>query len=126
MVAAQGYTLWGSANSLYTGKLRSYLIKKGLPYRERYPSDPDFAARVLPVVGHFAIPVLETPDGAILRASAPHGLWHFAKAADFARTLDGADRQRLDTVLDRTGGQAMMAIRPSRPIARADNVLVLA
>jgi glutathione S-transferase len=60
------------------------------------------------------------------RASAPHGLWHFAKAADFARTLDGADRQRLDAVLDRTGGQTMMAIRPSRPMARVDNVLVLA
>jgi glutathione S-transferase len=67
MVETQRYTLWGSAHSLYTGKLRSYLIKKGLPYRERYPSDPDFGTRILPVVRHFVIPVLETPEGAILQ-----------------------------------------------------------
>ena len=61
------YILWGSAHSLYTGKLRSYLIKKGLPYRECFPSDPDFAARILPVVRHMVIPVLETPAGEILQ-----------------------------------------------------------
>ncbi len=63
------YTLWGSAHSLYSGKLRSYLIKKGLPYQERFPSDPDFAARILPVVRHMVIPVLETPAGDILQDS---------------------------------------------------------
>ena len=63
------YTLWGSPHSLYTGKLRSYLIKKGLPYRERFPSDPEFATRVLPVVRHMVIPVLETPSGDILQDS---------------------------------------------------------
>ena len=39
------YTLWGAACSLYTGKIRSYLIKKGLPYRELYPSDSGFRSR---------------------------------------------------------------------------------
>ena len=63
------YTLWGSAHSLYSGKLRSYLIKKGLPYQERYPSDPDFAARILPAVKHMVVPVLETPAGDILQDS---------------------------------------------------------
>ncbi|MEY3702450.1 MAG: hypothetical protein RLZZ561_70 [Pseudomonadota bacterium] len=63
------YIMWGSAHSLYSGKLRSYLIKKGVPYQERNPSDPDFAARVLPVVGHMVIPVLETPAGEILQDS---------------------------------------------------------
>jgi glutathione S-transferase len=63
------YTLWGSSPSLYTGKARSYLVKKGLFYRERNPSDPEFAARILPAIGHFSIPVLETADGEIVQDS---------------------------------------------------------
>jgi len=63
------YTLWGSAHSLYSGKARSYLIKKGLPFRERYPSDPEFASRILPAVGHFVVPVLETDNGEIIQDS---------------------------------------------------------
>ena len=63
------YTLWGSAHSLYTGKARAYLIKKGLPFRERYPSDPEFASRILPAVGHFVVPVLETDNGEIIQDS---------------------------------------------------------
>lgn len=61
------YILWGSPHSLYTGKLRSYLIKKGLPFQERVPAHPDFGTRVLPAVGHMVIPVLETPSGDILQ-----------------------------------------------------------
>jgi glutathione S-transferase len=63
------YTLWGAAHSLYSGKARSYLIKKGLPYRERYPSDPEFGARILPAVSHFVVPVLETDKGEIIQDS---------------------------------------------------------
>jgi glutathione S-transferase len=63
------YTLWGSAHSLYSGKARSYLIKKGLPFRERYPSDPEFGSRILPAVGHFVVPVLETDNGEIIQDS---------------------------------------------------------
>jgi glutathione S-transferase len=63
------YTLWGSAHSLYSGKARSYLIKKGLPFRERYPSDPEFGSRILPAVGHFVVPVLETDKGEIIQDS---------------------------------------------------------
>jgi glutathione S-transferase len=63
------YTLWGSAPSLYTGKARAYLIKKGLDWRERNPGDPEFAARILPVVRHFVIPVLEAPDDTFVQDS---------------------------------------------------------
>jgi len=64
---AQTYTLWGGALSLYTGKVRSYLIKKGIPYREFYASHPDFAARIRPIVGMGVTPVLETPGGEVLQ-----------------------------------------------------------
>jgi glutathione S-transferase len=61
------YTLWGVAHSYYTGKIRSYLIKKGVAFRELYPSNPEFQARVLPVVRHMVVPILETPEGEIIQ-----------------------------------------------------------
>jgi glutathione S-transferase len=65
--ASDVYTLWGGALSVYTAKVRSYLIKKGIPYREYYPSHPDFGARIVPALGFFVIPVLEAPDGTIVQ-----------------------------------------------------------
>lgn len=64
---AKPYTLWGVQHSLYAGKARAYLIKKGVPYREVYPSHPDFQARIVPAVKSLVIPVLETPEGAIIQ-----------------------------------------------------------
>jgi glutathione S-transferase len=61
------YTLWGGPHSLYSGKARSYLIKKRIPYRELYPSHPDFPRRIMPVIGLFVVPVLEAPDGTIVQ-----------------------------------------------------------
>ena len=61
------YTLWGGPLSLYSGKARSYLIKKRIPYIERFPSHPDFPARVMPAIGLFVIPVLEAPDGTLVQ-----------------------------------------------------------
>jgi glutathione S-transferase len=61
------YTLWGGPLSLYSGKTRSYLIKKRIPYVERFPTHPDFPARVMPAIGLFVIPVLEAPDGTLVQ-----------------------------------------------------------
>jgi glutathione S-transferase len=61
------YTLWGSPHSLYTGKIRSYLIKKGVPFRELTPNDPRFGSVVVPTVRHMVLPVLETADGMMLQ-----------------------------------------------------------
>lgn len=61
------YILWGAPLSLYTGKVRSYLIKKGVRYRECFPPDAVFQTRILPAIGFFAVPVLETPEGAIVQ-----------------------------------------------------------
>jgi len=62
-------TFWGGALSLYSGKVRSYLIKKGIPYREFYASHPDFQARIRPIVGLGVTPVVETQDGDVLQDS---------------------------------------------------------
>jgi glutathione S-transferase len=61
------YVLWGSPHSYYTGKIRSYLIKKGLPYREEFLFDEAFRTRIVPAVRLFVVPVLETPEGRILQ-----------------------------------------------------------
>ena len=63
------YTLWGTPHSLYTGKARSCLIKKGLAFVERCPSHPDYKARVRPAVGLVTFPVLETPEGQFIQDS---------------------------------------------------------
>jgi hypothetical protein len=62
----------------------------------------------------------------VRRASAPHGLWHFDKAASYARVLDGDARSRFETLVSRTGGERTMAIRLDRPMTRDDHVLILA
>jgi glutathione S-transferase len=61
------YTLWGAAHSFYTGKIRSYLVKKGVAFRELYPTHPQFHAKILPAVGMMVVPVLEAPDGQVLQ-----------------------------------------------------------
>ena len=63
----QCITLWGTPHSLYTGKIRSYLIKKGISFRERMPAEPAFQQRVVPVVGAVVVPILELADGTIVQ-----------------------------------------------------------
>ena len=63
------YILWGTPHSLYTGKARSCLIKKGLAFVERCPSHADYKARVRPAVGMVTFPVLETPESQFIQDS---------------------------------------------------------
>ncbi len=67
MTSNSTYVLWGSPHSYYTGKIRSYLIKKGVPYREEFAFHPQFRSRIVPAVRLFVVPILETPDGRILQ-----------------------------------------------------------
>jgi len=57
------YILYGMPGSLYTGKVRSYLRKQGIGFEERTAGDIRFAAEVVPAVGRWIIPVLQTPRG---------------------------------------------------------------
>jgi hypothetical protein len=61
----------------------------------------------------------------VQRASAPHGLWHFDKAAAYARTLSGDAKSRFDALVGRTSGERVMSIRLARPMLREDYVLVV-
>ncbi len=61
--------LWCTPHSAYSGKVRSYLIKKGLPFREMFPPHPRFQTEVLPALLQFVIPVVETTDGKLIQDS---------------------------------------------------------
>jgi glutathione S-transferase len=65
--ASGTYTLWGTPHSFYTGKIRSYLVKKGIAFREICPTHPQFQARIVPAIGTIVVPVLETPDGRVIQ-----------------------------------------------------------
>jgi glutathione S-transferase len=61
--------LWGTPHSLYTGKVRSYLIKKGLPFRELLLANPRFMAQVMPTIRLMVAPVVELSDGTMIQDS---------------------------------------------------------
>jgi glutathione S-transferase len=65
----EAYRLYGSFASLWTGKIRSYLRKKAIPFVEYLPCTPHFREHVTPHVGNKRIPVLEAPDGTIIQDS---------------------------------------------------------
>jgi len=64
-------TLYGSPVSLYTGKVRSYLIKAGIPFREEPPVTDHYEDVVLEKAGgRRSMPTVELSDGKVIRDSA--------------------------------------------------------
>ena len=61
-MAKPDYFLYGSELSLYTGKARCYLRKKGVHFETRSTLHPRFAAAVR-AIGHSYQPILETASG---------------------------------------------------------------
>ncbi len=108
----QPLTLFGAPVGLYTGKIRSYLRKQGIPYVERLPSDPVFRKEVLPAIGRFINPVIRMPDGQIVQDTAD--IIDFLENKGYARTsaLPSTPIQRIAAlVLDLFGGEGL--IRPA-------------
>ena len=60
-------TLYGVKISMFTGKVRSYLIKQGIPFTETAPVSEHFSKVVLPQLGRRIIPVIETADGTLVQ-----------------------------------------------------------
>ncbi len=63
------YTLYAMRISLYSGKARSYLVKQGIDYAEVVPGTRRFLEEIVPKIGRWIIPTLETPDGEIIQDS---------------------------------------------------------
>jgi len=64
------HTLFGAPISLYSGKARSYLRRQGIDFREQSPGSDRYVEYIMPTVGRFIIPCMETPDGEIVQDTA--------------------------------------------------------
>lgn len=102
------YVLYGAPHSLYTGKARCYLRNQGIPYIERAPTHPDFAARILPQIGRGIIPVLETPQGEVIQDTIDI-IDHFEQLGVPHPVYPLGPLQRaVAVIIEYYGGQAML------------------
>ncbi|MEP1447482.1 MAG: glutathione S-transferase family protein [Paraglaciecola sp.] len=67
---SEQYTLYGAPMSLYTGKARSYLIFKSLPYTEVFSSLKVYKSVIVPKTGVRFVPVVKTPEDEYLQDTA--------------------------------------------------------
>jgi glutathione S-transferase len=67
---ANEYTLLGWDISYFTGKVRSYLRYKGVPFRERPITLPEFMVLAPRRTGAAAMPIVVTPEGQWLQDSS--------------------------------------------------------
>ena len=101
------YTLFGAPHSLYTGKVRAYLRKQGVPYVEKMPSDPVFREMILPQIGRSIIPVLLCPDGRVIQDSVDI-IDHFeTQGARLSAWPPGLKQQLAAHVLELYGSMGM-------------------
>ena len=61
--------LWAMPISAWSGKMRSYLNKKGIDFEERFPGDPRYHSDIQPAIGYFVVPVVEIADGTVMQDS---------------------------------------------------------
>jgi glutathione S-transferase len=61
------FVLYGMPASLYTGKVRAYMLRQRIDFEERGPGDPRFISEIVPAVGRWIIPVLQYPDGRLVQ-----------------------------------------------------------
>ena len=107
-MATNPYVLYGTPHSLYTGKVRSYLRKKGLAFVERCPSDPSFRQRIIPTLRHVVVPVVETPDGATLQDSTEIIDWFEAAHPAPAMVPPGPVQGVVAHLIDGFGCEALL------------------
>lgn len=61
------WRLYGTPNSLYTGKARSYLVKQRIPFENRAAGESRFREEIVPKIGRWIIPVLEGAQGELVQ-----------------------------------------------------------
>ena len=101
------HTLYGAPLSLYTGKVRSYLIKNQLPYRERTPTSTHFAENVLPRAKMTMMPTLETTEGEVIRDGAAI-VEYFESAAGRPATPTTPRQRILSRLFDVIGMEGLL------------------
>ena len=61
--------MWGGPGSAFSAKVRSYLNKKAIDYQEIFSGQPPFKDEIIPLMGHFVVPVTELEDGTLIQDS---------------------------------------------------------
>ena len=102
---------YGSPLSLYSGKARSYLRKSGIPYEERLASHPDFFQKIVPQIGRFVIPVVQTPAGDLVQDTTEI-IDHFEGTTDAPSVYPESPKQKITAlILEMFGDEGL--IRPA-------------
>lgn len=70
MASDSRYRLYGGEISYYSGKVRAYLYRKGIPFEEYQATREIYKDIILPRVGWPVIPVVVTPDDQTLQDSS--------------------------------------------------------
>ncbi len=109
-MAVGQHILWGTPHSLYTGKARSYLIKKQIPFVERLPGDPHFLSEVVPAIGHMVLPVLEAADGQLVQDTSAIIDHLDAQYPEPGLTPHGGVQQVVATILDAFGSNYLLPL----------------
>ena len=100
--------LYGTPFSLYTGRVRSYLIKAGIDYREEPHASPHFFASVLPKAGgRRGIPTIEFPDGGVIRDGIAI-IDHFETINGGAYSPETPKQRIISLILDSIGAEGML------------------
>lgn len=101
------HTLYAISHSLYSGRARSYLIKRGIPFRELSTGHESFKAEVLPKAKLPTIPTLVTPAGDVIRDGAAI-IEHFEAAAGRPCTPPGPKQQIVSALFDLIGAEGLL------------------
>ena len=101
------HTLYAITHSLYSGRARSYLIKRGIPFQELSTGHESFKADVLPKGRLPTIPTLVTPGGEVIRDGAAI-IEHFEAANGRPCAPPGPRQQIVSALFDVIGTDGLL------------------
>ena len=102
------YKLYGSPMSLYTGRVRSYLIKNRIPYVEEPHATSHYHKVVLPKAGgRRGIPTIEFPDGRVIRDGVAI-VDHFESLNDNLHSPSTVKQSAVSRLLDAIASEGLL------------------
>lgn len=106
---SDGYKLYGTRFSLYTGKVRSYLQKKSIPFEEVHSTAKVYKHFIVPRTGVRYLPVLQTPEDDVIQDTTTI-LDELEKRYPENSIYPSTPRQRLVSLLLETYGDEWLVI----------------
>ena len=112
-IAGDKYILWGANWSLYTAKVRPYLIKKDVEYVEVCPSHPHWDDHV-------------QMGAAIKRVALLDDVSHHLRFLSLVDEMNAAEKETRTEILQSIGAQDLTNVKLKRNMKREDYTSVLA